>query len=189
VSDLGGRIVKTTGDGLLMEFPSVVAAVECAIAIQKLMAERNAEMPEDKRPVLRALSLCTCCRQYPGAAAGRRRRRLEPRRDVDAVADNVVAVDQHVAEVDADAVDDASGGVFISGTAYDHVRGRVDATFVDIGERTLKNIAQPVRVYAIKPSSQSTVFAQPTFAPEKSVLPRLSMVVLPSPVHDPAGAR
>jgi adenylate cyclase len=50
---LGGRIVKTTGDGLLLEFPSVVAAAECALAIQKLMVERNAEAPEAKRIVYR----------------------------------------------------------------------------------------------------------------------------------------
>ena len=49
----GGRLVKTMGDGVLLEFPSVVAAVECAIAIQKLMAERNAEAPEDKRILYR----------------------------------------------------------------------------------------------------------------------------------------
>ena len=53
VAGFGGRIVKTTGDGLLLEFPSVVAAVECAIAIQKLMVERNAETPEDKRILYR----------------------------------------------------------------------------------------------------------------------------------------
>src|SRR5208283_1496978 len=49
VAGRGGRIVKTMGDGLLMEFPSVVGAVECAIAIQTLMAERNAETPENRR--------------------------------------------------------------------------------------------------------------------------------------------
>ena len=53
VVGLGGRIVKTTGDGVLLEFPSIVAAVECAIAIQKLMVERNAETPGDKRIVYR----------------------------------------------------------------------------------------------------------------------------------------
>jgi adenylate cyclase len=53
VADHGGRIVKTTGDGVLLEFPSVVAAVECAIAIQQLMAERNVETPEAKRIVYR----------------------------------------------------------------------------------------------------------------------------------------
>ena len=51
VTSNGGRLVKTTGDGLLLEFPSVVAAVECAIAIQKLMVERNAETLETKRIV------------------------------------------------------------------------------------------------------------------------------------------
>ena len=53
VADHGGRIVKTTGDGLLLEFPSVVAAVECAIAIQNMTAERNADTPEDKRILYR----------------------------------------------------------------------------------------------------------------------------------------
>ena len=53
VADHGGRIVKTTGDGLLLEFPSVVAAVECAIAIQKLMVERNTGRPEAKRIIYR----------------------------------------------------------------------------------------------------------------------------------------
>jgi class 3 adenylate cyclase len=53
VAGCGGRIIKTMGDGLLLEFPSVVAAVECAVAIQKLMVERNADAPEDKRIVYR----------------------------------------------------------------------------------------------------------------------------------------
>jgi adenylate cyclase len=53
VASKGGRVVKTTGDGLLIEFPSIVAGVECAIAIQKLMTERNAGTPEDKRILYR----------------------------------------------------------------------------------------------------------------------------------------
>src|SRR5580698_3473584 len=53
VAGLGGRIVKTMGDGLLLEFPSVVAAVECAVAIQKLMRERNADKPQNKRILYR----------------------------------------------------------------------------------------------------------------------------------------
>jgi class 3 adenylate cyclase len=53
IRSFGGRLVKTTGDGVLLEFPSVVAAVECAIAIQKMMAERNAAVPEAKRILYR----------------------------------------------------------------------------------------------------------------------------------------
>src|SRR6202166_4991018 len=53
VASHGGRIVKTTGDGVLLEVPSIVAAVECAVAVQKLMAERNADVPEDRRMLFR----------------------------------------------------------------------------------------------------------------------------------------
>ena len=53
VRSFGGRLVKTTGDGVLLEFPSIVAAVECAIAIQKMMAEQNAPLPESKRLLYR----------------------------------------------------------------------------------------------------------------------------------------
>ena len=61
VAGFGGRIVKTTGDGLLLEFPSVVAAVECAIAIQKLMAERNAETPETSASSIASASISATC--------------------------------------------------------------------------------------------------------------------------------
>ena len=70
------------------------------------------------------------------------------------------------------------GGVLISGAAYDHVRGRIDADFVDLGDRDLKNIARPVRVYAVALGSPTSARA-PASAPEKSAPPRLSMVVLP----------
>src|SRR5438552_625446 len=53
VASHGGRIVKTTGDGVLLEFPSIVAAVECAVAVQKVIAERNADLPEDRRMLFR----------------------------------------------------------------------------------------------------------------------------------------
>src|SRR5258707_13802875 len=53
IANHGGRIVKATGDGVLLEFPSIVAAVECAIAMQTLMAERNADVPEDRRMLFR----------------------------------------------------------------------------------------------------------------------------------------
>ncbi len=104
VAGLGGRIVKTTGDGLLMEFPSVVAAVECAIAIQKLMAERNAETPEGKRILYRI-----------GVNLG----------DVLVEDDDILGDGVNIAARLEGVCD--PGGVFISAAAYDHVRGRVAA--------------------------------------------------------------
>ena len=71
------------------------------------------------------------------------------------------------------------GGVFISAAAYEHVRGRIDATFVDLGEKDLKNIARPVRVYAIVPGSENAAPAPSSSAPIKPEPPHLSIVVLP----------
>ena len=127
VAGFGGRIVKTMGDGLLLEFPSVVAAVECAIAIQKLMAERNADVPEAKRIVYRI-----------GVNLG----------DVLIEGDDILGDGVNIAARLEGICE--PGGVLISGTAYDHVRGKIDADFVDLGEKDLKNIARPVRVYAVK---------------------------------------
>jgi len=158
VADLGGRIVKTTGDGLLLEFPSVVAAVECAVLIQKLMVERNAETPEAKRIVYRI-----------GVNLG----------DVLIEGDDILGDGVNIAARLEGICE--PGGVLISGAAYDHVRGRVDADFVDLGEKTLKNIARPVRVYAVKTDFQSAAPAPSASAsePNRQGPPRLSMVVLP----------
>jgi TolB-like protein/class 3 adenylate cyclase len=156
ITGLGGRIVKTTGDGLLLEFPSVVAAVECAIAIQRLMVERNVESPEAKRIVYRI-----------GVNLG----------DVLIEADDILGDGVNIAARLEGICE--PGGVLISGTAYDHVRGRVEADFVDLGERRLKNIAQPVRVYAVATGSQSAAPA-PSFSElNQRTPPRLSIVVLP----------
>src|SRR5271169_356980 len=152
IAGLGGRIVKTTGDGFLAEFPSVVAAVESAIAIQKLMAERNAGTPEEKRIVYRI-----------GVNLG----------DVLIEGDDILGDGVNIAARLEGICE--PGGVLISGAAYDHVRGRIDADFVDLGEKALKNIARPVRVYAIKIGSESPAPA-PAPAPEKSAPPRLSIV-------------
>src|SRR6202142_4235618 len=120
VAGLGGRIVKTTGDGLLLEFPSVVAAVECAIAIQRLMDERNAETPEANRIVYRI-----------GVNLG----------DVLIEGDDILGDGVNIA-ARLDGICEP-GGVLISGAAYDHVRGRIDADSVDLGEKTHKKIARP----------------------------------------------
>ncbi len=153
VAGLGGRIVKTTGDGLLLEFPSVVAAVECAIAIQKLMAERNVGTPEAKRILYRI-----------GVSLG----------DVLIEGDDILGDGVNIAARLEGICE--PGGVFISGAAYEHMRGRVDATFVDLGEKDLKNIARPVRVYAVKRGLDT---AAPVPTPHAQEPPRLSIVVLP----------
>ena len=156
VAGLGGRIVKTTGDGLLLEFPSVVAAVECAIAIQKLMAERNAGTPESKRIVYRI-----------GVNLG----------DVLIEGDDILGDGVNIAARLEGLCE--PGGVLVSGTAYDHVRGRIDADFIDLGEKDLKNVARPVRVYAVRIGSQGAGPVPPASGPNKQKPPRLSMVVLP----------
>ena len=156
VAGLGGRIVKTTGDGLLLEFPSVVAAVECAIAIQKLMVERNAGTSEAKRIVYRI-----------GVNLG----------DVLIEGDDILGDGVNIAARLEGICE--PGGVLISGTAYDHVRGRIDADFVDLGEKDLKNIARPMRVYGVRIGSiQPDAHALRLLA-EQGRPPRLSIVVLP----------
>ena len=134
----------------------MVAAVECAIAIQKLMTERNAETPEDKRILYRI-----------GINLG----------DVLVEGDDIVGDGVNIAARLEGICE--PGGIYVSGTAYDHVRGRVDATFADLGEKDLKNIARPMRVYAIRPGSESAAPAPPAFDPKPQGPPRLSLVVLP----------
>jgi TolB-like protein/class 3 adenylate cyclase/Flp pilus assembly protein TadD len=156
IAGLGGRIVKTTGDGLLLEFPSVVAAVECSIAIQKLMADRNAGTPEAKRILYRI-----------GVNLG----------DVLIEGDDILGDGVNIAARLESVCE--PGGIFVSGAAFDHVRGRVDADFVDLGEMALKNIARPVRVYAIRPAKDSATPAPSASMPNDQGLPGLSIVVLP----------
>src|ERR1700723_270646 len=156
VANHGGRIVKTTGDGLLLEFPSVVAAVECAIAIQKLMVERNAGRPEAKRIVYRI-----------GVNLG----------DVLIEGDDILGDGVNIAARLEGLCE--PGGVLISGTAYDHVRGKIDAHFVDLGDKDLKNVARPVRVYGLNTGSEISPTALSAFEPGRKAPPRLSIVVLP----------
>lgn len=124
IADHDGRIVKTTGDGLLAEFASVVNATRSALAIQAGMVERSADMPADRRIVFRiGVNLGDVILQ-----------------DGDVYGDgvNVAARLEGICE---------PGSVYISGTAFDHVTGKLDAAFESLGERELKNIARPVRVY------------------------------------------
>src|SRR5277367_2164487 len=154
VAGLRGRIVKTMGDGLLLEFPSVVAAVECAVAIQKLMVDRNADVPEAKRIVYRI-----------GVNLG----------DVLIEGDDILGEGVNIA-ARLEAICEP-GGVLISGAAHDHVRGRIDVEFADLGEKSLKNIARPVRAYAVRTNRASIVARAPSpTAPERQGPQRLSIV-------------
>jgi adenylate cyclase len=132
IAEGGGRIFKTTGDGLLVEFPSVVAAVECAVEIQRGMAARNTPIPGDRRVELRIgihLGDVVLDRDAGG----------EPDMLGDGV--NLAVRLEGLA---------APGGICLSHAAFEHVRGPLAATFADLGEQTVKNISRPVRVYAAR---------------------------------------
>ena len=115
VDEYGGRLVKLMGDGALVEFPSVVDAVECAIAVQHGMAERNAEVPESTRIAFRiGINLGDIIIEGD---------------DIYGDGVNIAARIQEIA---------APGGVCISGDAYRQVRSKMDATFEDLGEQEVK---------------------------------------------------
>jgi TolB-like protein len=151
VAKHGGRIVKTTGDGVLLEFSSVVDAVECAVAMQALLAKRNEGVPEGRRMLLRI-----------GINLGDI---LIEGDDILGDGVNVAARLEGVAE---------PGGICISASAYDQVHGKVSVEFTDIGEQALKNIARPIRAYAVGLSATAHQAASPP-----SSAPRLSVVVMP----------
>jgi adenylate cyclase len=130
IAEHRGRIVKTTGDGLLVEFASVVDAVRCAVAVQQAMAERNTGIAADSHIQLRI-----------GINLG----------DVIVEGDDLYGDGVNIA-ARIEALADA-GGVFVSHTVYDHVRDRLPFVFEDLGEQQVKNIARPVRVYRVGPES------------------------------------
>ncbi|MFL6748569.1 MAG: TPR end-of-group domain-containing protein [Sphingomicrobium sp.] len=121
-----GRVVKLTGDGILVEFPSVVNAVECAITIQRSMRARNVEVPEDRRIEFRM-----------GINLG----------DVIVEGQDLFGDGVNVASRLEGVAD--RGGIAVSQSVRDHVVNKLDLAFDDRGDQQLKNIAQPVRVYAI----------------------------------------
>jgi len=133
VAKHGGRIVNTNGDGVLLEFPSVVDAVECAVAVQSAMAERNGGVPQELRMLYRI-----------GVNLGDI---LIEGEDILGDGVNVAARLEGIAE---------PGGICISSSAYEQVRGKVAVEFVDLGEQSLKNIERPVRVYAAKLQDRGT---------------------------------
>ena len=122
----GGRIVKTTGDGILIEFQSVVDAVRCAAAVQHGMATRNVDVPADQRIEFRV-----------GIHLG----------DVVVEGDDLMGEGINVAaRLEGIA---KPGGIYMSEDAYRQVRDRLPSKFVDAGEQQFKNITRPVRVYRL----------------------------------------
>src|SRR5690242_13382992 len=147
-----GRIVKLMGDGALCEFGSVVDAVACATAIQQGMTDREHGIPEAERIRFRiGINLGDVIREEDGDLYG------------DGV--NVAARLEQLAD---------PGGVVVSGTAYDHLRGKLDCSFEPLGERTLKNIEPPVRLYRVVVGAAA---APPK--PTPSLPGRPSIAVLP----------
>jgi TolB-like protein len=156
VAKHGGRLVKTAGDGVLLEFPSVVDAVEYAVAVQAVMDQRNEGVPEDRRMLFRI-----------GINLGDI---LIEGDDILGDGVNIAARLEGIAE---------PGGICISASAYDHIRGKVAVEFADLGEQDLKNIARPVRAYAVIGDGLGPVTKGPSMTPSAHPSPRLSMVVLP----------
>ena len=141
VAEKGGRIVATGGDSVLAEFTSAVEAVRCALAMQEGIAACNIDVPEER-----------CMRFRIGINLG----------DVmisgdDILGDgvNIAARLEQIAEPDS---------IYISGTVYDQVRNKIDLAYTDLGEQTVKNIAQPVRTYRV--SEGETTPSAPVAAAE-----------------------
>ena len=160
IAEHHGRIVKTTGDGMLAEFASVVDAVRCAAELQRAVIDREADMPEDRRIRFRI-----------GINLG-----------------DVIVEDE---DIFGDGVNVAArlealsepGGICISRMVRDQIRDKLPYAFEDLGEQSVKNIARPVRVYALRPEAVAeppapSVPAAPPVA-QPAVAPRLSIVVLP----------
>jgi len=167
IAEHRGRIVKTTGDGMLVEFPSVVKAVHCAAEVQRGMIDREAEMAEDQRIKFRV-----------GINLGDV---IVDEDDIYGDGVNIAARLEALAE---------PGGICISRVVRDQIRDKIPYSFEDMGQQSVKNIARPVRPYAM---SRAAVALLPAVAapiqPVKSkrevselvspAAPRLSIVVLP----------
>src|SRR5882724_5019777 len=157
IAEHGGRIVKNTGDGFLAEFPSAVEAVRAAVQFQNSVRELTTSDSEDRRIAFRV-----------GVNIGDV---IIEQHDIFGDGVNIAARLESIAE---------PGGICISSSAYDHIRGKVGVEFADLGEQDLKNIARPVRAYAVvwEGSSSPATHADDT-KPHPPLPPRLSLVVLP----------
>jgi TolB-like protein/class 3 adenylate cyclase len=155
IAEHKGRIVKTTGDGMLVKFASVVDAVRCAVEVQQAMPERNTSVGADSRIELRI-----------GINLG----------DVIVEGDDLYGDGINIA-ARIEALADA-GGVLVSNTVHDHVRDRLPFVFEDLGEQQVRNIARPVRVFAVRLGAEAA--KAPGVGPPPLPLPdKPSIAVLP----------
>jgi adenylate cyclase len=156
ITDHRGRIVKNTGDGALVEFASVVDAVRCADEIQRGLAEQNTDVLQDKRIEFRI-----------GIHVG----------DIIIGDDDIFGDGVNIA-VRLEGIAEP-GGICISDDAHRQVRGKVESTFEDMGAQTLKNIAEPMRVWRIRKnsiaSSQVVVLCPTHDGPSIAILPFQNM--------------
>ena len=156
ISEHQGRTVKLTGDGMLVEFPSVVNAVSCAAEVQRGMHDRNAGVPQERRIEFRI-----------GVNLGDV---IVEGEDIFGDGVNVAARLESIAK---------PGGITISGSVRDHVGNRLDLAFEDMGEQALKNIERPIHVYSVslsKPAGRDTKDAMPAREEQPE---RPSIAVLP----------
>src|ERR1700678_1991396 len=155
-----GRIVKTTGDGMLVEFASAVDAVRCAVEVQRETAKQNASVPQELRIEFRI-----------GIHVGDI---IIDDNDIFGDGVNIAARLEGIAE---------TGGVCISDDAYRQIRGKVSVAFDDIGEQSLKNIAEPMRVWHIRLADKVAPLVQPDSSRTKSEMlvppDKPSIAVLP----------
>src|SRR5215467_9184625 len=151
IAEHRGRVVKTTGDGILIEFPSVVEAVGCAVEVQQGMVDRNADVSEDKRITFRV-----------GVNLGDI---IIDGDDIYGDGVNIAARLEAIAE---------PGTVCISATGWEHARGKVTFGADDVGEHRLKNIGWPIRVFRIASGASALATSKPLPLPDKP-----SIAVLP----------
>jgi len=154
IAEHNGRIVKLTGDGMLVEFPSVVSAVACAVDIQSAMRVRNVSTSGERIEFRIGINLGDI---------------IVEEGDIFGDGVNVASRLESIAPV---------GGIAVSQSVRDHVGKRLGLTFEDMGERRLKNIEAPVRVYNIaldRPSGDGTASAPRQERPSVAVLPFVNM--------------
>ena len=156
ITEYRGRIVKTTGDGLLLEFKSVTDAVLCAVDVQREMRERNVEESADRRIEFRI-----------GINVGEI---IIDGRDIHGDGVNIAARLENLAE---------PGGICVSARVHEDIAGKLDLNLVDMGDQTLKNIARQIHVYSVAAAQASPTTPTAAAKAARAGVDRPSIAVLP----------